>query len=356
MPDVMAESVRGSVGAILYPQVLLVLSLAALHVAVESDPPMAEFADAAILLVFATVIGFVGHRQERDERPDAESIRISGLIVVGGLVVGALAAVYVAARHVAGETLPDAAFVLSIGWSVGAAAGAITGYYLVRLEASLRDQRDLAQRLNVLQRVLRHNLRNEMTVIGGASQSIRAVVDDSGVLAKLDVIDEHVERVARLSEQNATLTSIWQQAGGALVTLDAVLDEEVERFRERHPDVPLQTDLPDGVEVDAHPQVRLAFREAMENAVAHNDSVTVSLAVRNGDAETVTVEITDDGSGVPGGELEPIEAGEEEPLSHTTGLGLWMIYWLVEASGGDLDVETGASGTTLAMTFDLARG
>lgn len=66
------------------------------------------------------------------------------------------------------------------------------------------------------------------------------------------------------------------------------------------------------------------------------------------------VEVADAGSGVPESELQPLFSPAEGPLFHTTGLGLWLIYWIVESSRGELGVETGEDGTTLRMTFPAA--
>jgi two-component system sensor histidine kinase RegB len=34
-----------------------------------------------------------------------------------------------------------------------------------------------------------------------------------------------------------------------------------------------------------------------------------------------------------------LEAGEETPLEHSTGLDLWLVYWVVALSGGELAFE-----------------
>lgn len=50
----------------------------------------------------------------------------------------------------------------------------------------------------------------------------------------------------------------------------------------------------------------------------------------------VVIEISDNGPGIPETELEPLRAGMETALEHTSGLGLWIANWIVEASGGTL--------------------
>ena len=345
---------RRNVGLPLYLLATVVFVLGGLHVVLDDDPLYAEVAEASILFLFGSATGLIGYRLRRRGASVDESLRVAIFVLGGGAGVGVLASLFVVLRLLTGEATPEFEFILFIGWSVGAAAGAWAGYYFVRMESSLEAQRDLTKRLTVLQRVLRHNLRNEMTVIGGTNRDLRELVDDPEAERRVELVDRHVRAVARLSEQSQTLTRIWQTEGDATVDLGEVLAEEVDRFRREHPDVPLDADLPGAVQIRAHPNVGLAVREAMGNAVVHNEDVAVSLRVREPDAREVVLEVADTGSGIPETELRPLWAPGEGPLSHSTGLGLWTIYWLVDASGGDLDVDTDDDGTTLAMRFRRA--
>lgn len=331
-----------------------ILALAAAHVLLDADPLVVEAAEVSILLVFAAATFLVGYRLARRGTAPAEARRVAVLVIGGGLGVGALAAAFVGSRLLSGEPTTEIWYMLSIGWSVGAAAGAWTGFYVVRFEAVLDGQRDLAKRLTVLQRVLRHNLRNEMTIVGGMVHDLRGLVDGERAESKLDVADRHVRNVTRLSERSGTLTGVWQSEGGSVVHLGDVLREAADEFREDHPAVPLVVDVPDDLRVRAHAQVGAAVAEALENAVSHNDDVEVWLGAEERADGGAEVAVADTGSGIPQSELQPLFSPAEGPLFHTTGLGLWLIYWIVEASGGELDVETGEDGTTLRMTFPAA--
>ena len=350
----MWDAAEGRVGVPLYLLAASICLLGGLHMVLDADPLYAEVAEASILFVFGGAIGVVGYRLRGGDASLAESLRVATFVLGGGVIVGTLAALFVALRLLTGEATTELEYILSIGWSVGAAAGAWTGFYFVRMESSLRAQRDLTKRLTVLQRVLRHNLRNEMTVIGGTNRDLRDLVDGREAEGKVETIDRHVRAVARLSEQSQTLTRIWQAEGHSTVDLGEVLTREVDRFRRDHPETPLDADLPADLRVGAHPNVGLAIREAMENAVLHNDRVEVTLTATERDAGSVVVEVADTGSGIPETELRPLWAPGEGPLTHSTGLGLWTIYWLVEASNGEFDVESDADGTTLSMTFRRA--
>lgn len=199
---------RRNVGLPLYLLAAVVVLLGLFHAVWDADPLYAEVAEASILFVVGAAIALVGYRLRREDATLGASFRVAIFVLGGGTIVGFLAASFVTLRLLAGESTSELEYMLSIGWSVGAAAGAWAGYYFVRMESSLEAKRDLTKRLTVLQRVLRHNLRNEMMVIGGTNRDLRELVDDPEAERRVDLVDRHVRAVARLSEQSQTLTRI----------------------------------------------------------------------------------------------------------------------------------------------------
>ena len=110
--------------------------------------------------------------------------------------------------------------------------------------------------------------------------------------------------------------------------------------------------ITDQLPVRVHRSFPYAVENLIENAVTHCDdgaSVTVA-ATAQGD--TVTLWITDDGPGIPEAELEVFENREETPLEHGTGVGLWLVNWVVDRSSGDLEFDTGPDGTTVTVRLD----
>jgi signal transduction histidine kinase len=84
-----------------------------------------------------------------------------------------------------------------------------------------------------------------------------------------------------------------------------------------------------------------AFHELLENAVEHSDRPTPGVEIEISETDsTVTVCIADDGPGIPPVEQEVFQGNREiDPLHHGSGTGLWLIYWLVKRSDGQLDFE-----------------
>jgi len=47
-----------------------------------------------------------------------------------------------------------------------------------------------------------------------------------------------------------------------------------------------------------------------------------------------------------------ITSGVETPLEHISGLGLWLVKWIVEGMNGELTIETKEShGTIITLSF-----
>jgi len=89
-----------------------------------------------------------------------------------------------------------------------------------------------------------------------------------------------------------------------------------------------------------------AIIEVAENAAIHNDStkkrVSIDIARRD---ETVVVEVTDNGPGIPQMERDIFEREQGiDPLNHSQGVGLWLVYWTVELSDGELWFEEPTDG------------
>lgn|GEM_PF-1658466 len=331
-----------------------VVALAVAHVVANDEPVVPELLDAGILLVFAVAILAVGYMAVRDEY-DRRSVHRIVLFALGSsAVVGSLSGVFVLARTISNEPLPGGAFVLAIGFSLGGAAGTLIGYYLSRYETSLRHEAELRRRLTVLQRVLRHNIRNEVTIIEGVSRDLTDRVDDPSVAQGLDTITRHIDRVHRVAEKSQDLASVWQSEETITVDVSEALDRAIDALASTQVDVTITQTIPEHLAVDAHPRLWMAFDEALDNAARHNESVSIDVSATVGD-DTATVRFVDDGSGIPDAEIAPLVRGHERPLDHTTGIGLWLMYWIVDYSGGTLtfdDAETG--GTAVEMTLPLA--
>lgn len=330
-----------------------IVALAVIHVLVDEDPLLSELLDAGILLVFATAVLAVGLRVAIDGLEWQAGRRVLAFTAGSSLVVGGLSSVFVISRVSTNEQTSELWFILFIGFSLGAGAGALIGYYLDRYETGLRHEAELSRRLTVLQRVLRHNIRNEVTIIEGVSKDLLERTDDPDARDSLETITRHIGQVYRVAEKSQNLANVWQT--DETVSVDAIpaLTEAIDAVVVEHPTVTITQRLPDSLLVDAHPRIGMAFRELLDNAARHNESVTIDVSADVTD-DTATFRFVDSGGGIPDGEITPLVRGHERPLDHTTGIGLWFVYWLVDHSNGDLSFDQSETGGA-AVEISLSR-
>jgi PAS domain S-box-containing protein len=214
----------------------------------------------------------------------------------------------------------------------------------------ITERRERQQQSEVLQRLIRHNLRNDLTVILGHSQMLESDLDGSN-RESAATINETATNLRGLTEtvQDAQ-DVIGRETVRKPVDVVELLEDEIAGIRSESA-VTVETDLPQSRFVLADVPLRQAFRQLFANAVEHSDEDVPTLWVRVTDAADrsgwVDIEIADDGPGIPEYEVDTLTAGEETSLQHGSGIGLWIIYWAVTRYGGDLEFETREGGGSL---------
>ncbi|MDS0473432.1 sensor histidine kinase [Natrinema sp. 1APR25-10V2] len=212
------------------------------------------------------------------------------------------------------------------------------------------------QRLEVLYRVLQHNLRNRISVILNYADVIDDETTNETVRDAAQTILDTGWEVTNLSQKARQINNaIEADLDRKPIELTSLVSDVVADLREAHPRVSMTTSLPDTAWGIALPSFRLAIENVCENACEHNDSaepwVEVAITIlESTDAELdgdesdvpdengnwVRVTVADNGPGIPEQDRAAITEGRETALEHGSGLGLWLAYWIVDNSGGEL--------------------
>ncbi|KTG09491.1 hypothetical protein AUR64_17110 [Haloprofundus marisrubri] len=209
------------------------------------------------------------------------------------------------------------------------------------LDAARRRSDQLSERLNVLNRVFRHDIRNDANVILGYTDLVEPSTADGE--AYLDIVQRRTDRIVTLAGYVQKADTLWQdndEEGLDDIEIDPLLNPLFETLENQYPELELTTTVPDdGVVVSAHPLVESALWNLLENAVEHNDAATPQVDVRVEASErTVTLFVCDNGPGLPDSEREVLERGSEDGLRHSDGMGLWLSNWIVTYSRGTLEI------------------
>ena len=196
------------------------------------------------------------------------------------------------------------------------------------------DQRTREQRLAVLNRVLRHNVRNKLDVV-------LAHADHVDEADHREAIRESAADLADLSRKARDAEAVMTESTGSPepVDLAAVAASVAEEYRSASPDSEITVDAPAGLTVDTHRAVvRRLLVELVENAIVHTAEQPARVAVGVGTTPDGNPELVvrDDGPGIPDREREILEGEAETQLEHGLGIGLWYVNWAVLQLGGEL--------------------
>lgn len=205
------------------------------------------------------------------------------------------------------------------------------------------------QRLRVLNRMFRHNVRIIVQLLIGQAERV-AETDAEAAAAIKDYADE----IEAISEGVRTALSIFDTAHRAPqpTALEPTLQDCLRTVEAAFPDVEIDppSNIPD-VQVDS--LLVIVLEELIENAAEHNTAAEPSVWIDVTQTERrVRVTIADNGPGIDESELMLLEQGMETPLEHGSGLGLALAIWGVQFAEGDISFEA-REPTGLRITVEL---
>ncbi len=141
---------------------------------------------------------------------------------------------------------------------------------------------------------------------------------------------------------------------------DGSIEDALESIHTRiirdYPGATLET----SVTVPDSTTVPTGFREVLwhlvDNGIRHNetDDATVTIEVDGVEDGMLECTVSDDGPGIPDSELTVFETREVTALDHASGLGLWLVHWVVGEFGGSVHVDSVDDGTSIVATIPTA--
>ncbi|WP_336001171.1 histidine kinase N-terminal 7TM domain-containing protein [Halorientalis halophila] len=219
--------------------------------------------------------------------------------------------------------------------------------------ALFRYEEDLELLKGVLARVLRHDIRNKLNVIRAHGELLAQQTDGQHAKQARTVVQTS-DAVIETAEKAKAIESLVE-ADRPLYDTDLVhvAGRTVDWATEQYPDVDIEFDAPDQAWVRADERLALGIRSLVENGIEHNDSDApmVRVAIERTD-DTVTLTVDDNGSGIDRYEQRVFEGEAVDQLNHSTGLGLWLVNWVVRNSNGATTVTQTETGTRFVVTLE----
>lgn len=218
--------------------------------------------------------------------------------------------------------------------------------------------RSQQNQLAVLDRVLRHNLRNRLNVVLGHAETIKEGTTPEQIPFHASAICKTAQELLALSDKTRRFRSAINadSEAGTATDLVAILTDCLTELNETYPAATIEYDSPETVQIQSGGAIRFALTELLTNAIDHSDQQTphVSVSVTATAAET-EIRITDTGPGIPAAERQAFEDTTETPTDHAIGIGLWLVRWAVDSAGGELDYEAAEPrGSTVTVRLPSA--
>jgi len=210
------------------------------------------------------------------------------------------------------------------------------------------------RQLALLNRMIRHDIRNEMQVVFGYGNALRPHVDGEAA-TRLSRLVEASEHVVDLTEDlRALLEAILDDRSERAIPLRRTLTDTADRIRAEYDSATIRVDgeVP-AVDVLADDMLPSVFRNVLVNGVTHNDAdgPTVAVSARVDDGRAV-VTVADDGPGIPDAEKDAVL---ERGASEGDGLGLYLVRTLVDRYGGAIRIEDNEPrGSVVVLEFETA--
>jgi len=220
--------------------------------------------------------------------------------------------------------------------------------HFVAIQSDVTTRRLREQQLDVLNRLLRHNIRNDINVIKGRASLLADDVETDAAESHVAAINVKAQALADVSEKVSAVRSLLDEGYPDDTAIDAgqLADSAAETYREQYPGATIHTQTqPDAnAEVTADERVEIALEELIENAIVHNDrpepEVTITVdAETHADGNWVDIVVADNGPGIPTHEQVMVESERETPLEHGSGLALWIVYWTASLFGGEIKIN-----------------
>jgi len=195
-----------------------------------------------------------------------------------------------------------------------------------------------------------HEIKNPLTSLRSAVETLGYVQDDESRHALLEVIQNDVERLDRLVTDISNASRLegelvrdeWEQ-----VDLSKLVSEMVGNFRQREAyknvDLKLEINTETGIIRGLGGRLEQVFTNLIGNALSFAPETEgwVRVSINDTGADGILIEVSDNGPGIPEKNLEDIFARfySERPVAQFgehSGLGLAITKQIVEAHGGNI--------------------
>lgn len=227
-----------------------------------------------------------------------------------------------------------------------------------KIEKLLKNQRHLIEAVSHELRTPIARIRFDLELLESSEDKNTRSEKAAEIKDGLDELNDLVDELFLYMRFDSNATPLKKE----IVDVPLVLDELAEVFEREHPKIKikLQSDSKQDINVEANKKYfSRAISNLVGNAVRYAEStVVIRYALAD---DTVSVEVSDDGPGIPLGKrehlFEPFYRVDESRnrKSGGAGLGLAIVRRIMRAHGGEVSIADCAQGCTIKTTWPSSR-
>lgn len=323
---------------------LVFTHLSIFHLIAEEESLSEVLLGVVPALIFSTILIYAGYRLWISDLNGPQSWRIVPLELLGGSIMTIQALLFIGHQISVGVELKEANVLVTTSATGGTLLGFIAGIYYLKSKTKTTEIQEKNESLEVLNRLVRHDIRNDMNVVLGWGKILREYVEPGG--------EEILERILGASKQVTELTDVARDyveiiTGETPPELEPIvlvdsLNKAVDNCGAKYPNATFKAEgeIPE-VEVEVNDLLTTVFRNLLNNAVKHNDKDSPLVQISAKDTgDSVIVSVADNGPGIPDDRKEAIFGkGWMGHESDGTGMGVYLVHTIVTQFGGKIWVE-----------------
>lgn len=204
------------------------------------------------------------------------------------------------------------------------------------------------QHLRTLNRFLRHNLRNKMTVVEGTAELLGAELADTEYEQHVTQIIDAADELTGLSETAREFIQVTIEASAEQepTAVRPVIERAAATVRDDHDHATIDVETDSDAQVLVDWRLERAIEQLIENGIVHAESATPVVTITTDTQDgLLSIQLTDQCPTIPDDELVGIvDDGEPDQLIHGSGFGLRLAKAVIDEYGGELDHEAQAGG------------
>ncbi|MCL9817394.1 PAS domain-containing protein [Natronocalculus amylovorans] len=238
---------------------------------------------------------------------------------------------------------------------------------IITFQYDITTRIETEQRIELLQRVLRHNIRNDVNVILGY---LDLLVDREMIDAQQTApIRRGATRILELSENARNLETLLEEISFEPTPISVVdlLEQAIDRVSEGAFDESVYIQSTGETTVLGSDGITLACTELIKNAIKHGREPYNELQIQVTDAklnqaatntavDAARIEFHDRGPPLSNLDRATLLGKTETPIQHGSGIGLWVVHWLITMSGGEISYDVSPTGgNCITVTVPVAQ-